>query len=241
VDRRLGLDLRQLEGDVLSAGPGLAAHYRLAYASRRFNSVEINASFYGLLTPDIYRKWYQETPRGFRSARSSGSSGRARPSTPSGWSASSDCFPRDTHAAARLARAHDRSLDGRTWTREDRPRRVLHVLEVRDRSYHVPELASLARRYGVALVVSDSGDGSRIEEVYSDFVYVRLHGRREPTPVATGGSRSIGGPTESGCGVPAGSRPMRTASARLMSHDVRAVTCTSTSTTINTLTRAVTR
>jgi uncharacterized protein YecE (DUF72 family) len=48
-----------------------------------------------------------------------------------------------------------------------------HALEARDESYRVPELAALARRYGVALVVSDSGDGPRIEEISSDFVYVR--------------------------------------------------------------------
>lgn len=40
----------------------------LAYASRQFNSIEINATFYGLLRPDTYRTWYAETPRGFRFA-----------------------------------------------------------------------------------------------------------------------------------------------------------------------------
>lgn len=37
----------------------------LEYASRQFNSIEINGSFYGLLKPETYRRWYEQTPRGF--------------------------------------------------------------------------------------------------------------------------------------------------------------------------------
>jgi uncharacterized protein YecE (DUF72 family) len=40
----------------------------LEYASRRFDSVEINGSFYSLLKPGTYRGWYEQTPRGFRFA-----------------------------------------------------------------------------------------------------------------------------------------------------------------------------
>jgi uncharacterized protein YecE (DUF72 family) len=37
----------------------------LEYASRKFNSIEINGSFYSLQRPSSYRKWYQETPDDF--------------------------------------------------------------------------------------------------------------------------------------------------------------------------------
>lgn len=37
----------------------------LEYASRQFNSIEINGSFYSLQTPQTYRRWYEETPEGF--------------------------------------------------------------------------------------------------------------------------------------------------------------------------------
>ncbi|PYN32934.1 MAG: hypothetical protein DME01_19980 [Candidatus Rokuibacteriota bacterium] len=36
---------------------GFPARRRLEYVSRRFNSVEIDASFYSLLTPETYRRW----------------------------------------------------------------------------------------------------------------------------------------------------------------------------------------
>jgi len=42
----------------------LPARRRLEYASRRFNSLEVNASFYGLLTPETYRRWrFAHAPR----------------------------------------------------------------------------------------------------------------------------------------------------------------------------------
>ncbi|MEX1829702.1 DUF72 domain-containing protein [Luteibacter sp. CQ10] len=37
----------------------------LKFASRRFRTIEINGSFYSLQSPDSYRQWYDDTPRGF--------------------------------------------------------------------------------------------------------------------------------------------------------------------------------
>lgn len=37
----------------------------LRYASRQFNTIEINGSFYALQSPASYRRWHAETPRGF--------------------------------------------------------------------------------------------------------------------------------------------------------------------------------
>jgi uncharacterized protein YecE (DUF72 family) len=43
----------------------LPKRQQLTYASRQFNSIEINASFYALQRPDTYHRWYEETPRDF--------------------------------------------------------------------------------------------------------------------------------------------------------------------------------
>jgi len=40
----------------------------LEFYAKRFNSVEINASFYRLPTPDMVRAWYRRTPSDFRFA-----------------------------------------------------------------------------------------------------------------------------------------------------------------------------
>src|SRR5688572_18095043 len=37
----------------------------LGYASRAFNSIEINGTFYSLQRPSSFQKWYEETPADF--------------------------------------------------------------------------------------------------------------------------------------------------------------------------------
>src|ERR1041385_1247567 len=44
---------------------GLAQRRELEYASRVFNSIEINGSFYSLQLPSSYKRWYAETPPDF--------------------------------------------------------------------------------------------------------------------------------------------------------------------------------
>lgn len=38
----------------------------LAYYSKHFNSIELNATFYGLFPPETFDKWYATTPQNFR-------------------------------------------------------------------------------------------------------------------------------------------------------------------------------
>ncbi|HWC73917.1 MAG TPA: DUF72 domain-containing protein [Gemmatimonadales bacterium] len=40
----------------------LAARHWLEYASRQFNSIELNGTFYSLKSPAVFRRWAQETP-----------------------------------------------------------------------------------------------------------------------------------------------------------------------------------
>lgn len=46
--------------------PGTLDKSQLAYTSRIFNSVEVNTSYYRFLTPEVYRRWYEETPANFK-------------------------------------------------------------------------------------------------------------------------------------------------------------------------------
>src|SRR5688572_28858475 len=47
---------------------GLAQRRELEYASRQFNSIEINGTFYSLQRPEYFRRWYEATPADFRFA-----------------------------------------------------------------------------------------------------------------------------------------------------------------------------
>ena len=44
---------------------GLPQKLELAYASRRFNAIEINGTFYSLQRPSTFETWYESTPPGF--------------------------------------------------------------------------------------------------------------------------------------------------------------------------------
>ena len=44
---------------------GLPQKHELAYASRRFNAIEVNGTFYSLQRPSSYQDWYKSTPPGF--------------------------------------------------------------------------------------------------------------------------------------------------------------------------------
>src|SRR6476469_4277720 len=43
----------------------LAQKRELEFASKQFNSIEINGSFYSLQRPSSYQTWYEQTPEGF--------------------------------------------------------------------------------------------------------------------------------------------------------------------------------
>ncbi|HEY0946303.1 MAG TPA: DUF72 domain-containing protein [Opitutaceae bacterium] len=88
-----------------------------------------------------------------------------------------DLLPRDTSAAAALARRHDERLRGRASTRTDRTRPLRHALEVRHPTFESAAFVQLLRHYKVALVVADTaGRWPLMEDVTADFIYVRLHG-----------------------------------------------------------------
>jgi len=48
--------------------PGLAHRNELAFASRQFNAIEVNGTFYRLQRPETFAEWYRATPDDFRFA-----------------------------------------------------------------------------------------------------------------------------------------------------------------------------
>jgi uncharacterized protein YecE (DUF72 family) len=89
-------------------------------------------------------------------------------------------LPRTTAAAAALATGHDARLDGRAYTVADGDRPLRHALEVRHPSFEVADFVHLLRAHDIGLVCADTaGRWPMLDDVTSDFVYVRLHGAEE--------------------------------------------------------------
>ena len=89
-------------------------------------------------------------------------------------------LPRDTDEASALARAHDHRLDGRALLKPRVAMQLRHAVEIRHESFADPGFITLLRRHRIALVVADTaGRWPLLEDLTSDFVYVRLHGDKE--------------------------------------------------------------
>jgi uncharacterized protein YecE (DUF72 family) len=89
-------------------------------------------------------------------------------------------LPRTTSQAAALAGGHDERLTDRSWTTADADRPVRHAVEVRHPSYQNAGFVELLREHDIALVIADTaGRWPFMEDVTSDFVYIRLHGDKE--------------------------------------------------------------
>lgn len=90
-----------------------------------------------------------------------------------------DMLPRDTEAAAALARHHDARLDGRDWLLTDARRRLRHAIEIRHDSFRDPRFIDLLRAHDIALVCADTVEWPLLMDITSDFIYCRLHGSEQ--------------------------------------------------------------
>jgi uncharacterized protein YecE (DUF72 family) len=89
-------------------------------------------------------------------------------------------LPRDTVSALALAKRHDAKVEGRVELTIDGKRPVRHACEIRHESFADPAFIAMLRKHRIALVVADTaGRWPLLEDLTSDFVYVRLHGDEE--------------------------------------------------------------
>jgi uncharacterized protein YecE (DUF72 family) len=88
-------------------------------------------------------------------------------------------LPRDTDAAAALAKGRSEWLAERAWAKTAQRRELRHAIEIRHQSFLDPAFVTLLRRHRVALVFADSVAWPYAEDVTADFVYLRLHGSEE--------------------------------------------------------------
>lgn len=164
---------------------GVPARAWLARVAEVFDAVEVNGSFYTQIAPATYRRWYEETPAGFRFAlkghrfvthykqlRDVGPSiARLREqSAPLADKLGAVLWQLPARQAADLQRLRDFLSQLGAWPGVD------HVLELRHRSWFTDEVAALLAAHRVTSCVSDAPTFPRWDAVTAPLVYVRLHG-----------------------------------------------------------------
>jgi uncharacterized protein YecE (DUF72 family) len=166
---------------------GLPHARELEYASRKLTSIEINGTFYRTQTPASFAKWRDATPDDFvfsvkahryttnqkvlaqagdsiQRFLGSGIAELGRKLGPILWQFSEykRFEPEDFEAFLGLLPKSVGALPLR------------HALDVRHKSFACAEFVALARRYGAAIVFSDTDDYPSFANVSGDFVYARL-------------------------------------------------------------------
>lgn len=84
-------------------------------------------------------------------------------------------LPTDTEAAVTVARRHDAHIKSPCLSVDQR-RPLRHAIEIRHVSFCQDAFVNMLRKYGAALVASDSPAWPYAEDITADFVYMRLHG-----------------------------------------------------------------
>jgi len=195
---------------------GLTQKNELKFASRAVNSIEINGSFYSLQSPDLYARWYADTPEHFMFSLkgprfithvkrlneieepvanffASGifqlkeKMGPILWQFPPSFKFDAEKFehflallPQDGKSAKACAKQSAERMHKPGYLDIPTKGRVRHAVEIRHESFRSPDFIALLRKYKVALVIADTaGKWPYLEDVTSDFVYMRLHGDKK--------------------------------------------------------------
>jgi uncharacterized protein YecE (DUF72 family) len=167
----------------------LPANRRLSFYCSRFDSVELNVTFYRLPREETFRRWFDETPDDFRFVLKG-----SRLITHLKKLAS--CEQPLAELAARSAELKHKLL-GFLWQlpvsfHDDGGRlrsflellgsvlpHVLHCFEFRHASWFAPEILDLLRRRSACLCVADSPSYPGEKVLTSRACYLRFHGGKQ--------------------------------------------------------------
>ena len=88
-------------------------------------------------------------------------------------------LPRTHEEASELGRRHESRMQGRTWLKVEKNRKLRYAIEIRNESFVSEEFVGLLRKHDIALVKADTVEWPLLMDVTAEFVYCRLHGSEE--------------------------------------------------------------
>ena len=168
----------------------------LEHASRQMNSIEVNGTYYGSQKPETFAKWHDETPDDFVfSLKAPRFSTNRRVLAEAGenierFFASGLLELKDKLGPINWQFMPTKVFDPTDFTaflkllpKSVEGRAMRHVVEVRHSSFHTSEFITLAREYGVAIVMAGDAKYPQIADVTAPFVYIRIMGTTENEPL----------------------------------------------------------
>jgi uncharacterized protein YecE (DUF72 family) len=175
----------------------LPAKRELEHASRRLTAIEINGTFYRSQGPKSFAKWRDETPEDFvftvkghravvNAKKLAEAGGAVEWFFKSGVTELKEKLGPLLWQLAPFKKFDAADIDGflALLPKEVGGLPLRHALEVRSKSFLVPEFAELAAKHGVAIVFADSDTHPAIADVTADFAYLRL--QKAAADIATG-------------------------------------------------------
>jgi uncharacterized protein YecE (DUF72 family) len=166
---------------------GLPHARELEHASRQVTAIEINGTFYRTQKPESFAKWREQTPDDFVFSVKAPRYATIRKVLAEAGE-SIDRFVESglaelgpklgpllwQFAPTKRFDAADLEAFLKLLPKEIGGRPARHVLEPRHESFKTGEFIALARRYGTAIVFTDSEEYPSFGDVTADFVYARL-------------------------------------------------------------------
>jgi uncharacterized protein YecE (DUF72 family) len=164
----------------------------LSYYAKRFNSVEIDSTFYGIPRKSTVQNWYDKTPDIFTFALKTPqiiTHEKRLNNCENEW----DQFVQTTqllrHKLGPVVLQFDYKFQFtkhfsllNEFFKNNIYKSLKLCVEIRNKDWHNSDFYDLLRKYNVALVLNDLYYMPRIVELTTGFVYIRLLGNRKQIP-----------------------------------------------------------
>jgi uncharacterized protein YecE (DUF72 family) len=168
---------------------GLPQKRELEYASTHLTAIEVNGTYYGSQKPESFRKWHDETPKGFVfTVKGPRFATNRRVLAEAGGSIERFFESGVTELKEKLGAVNWQFMATKKFDAADfeaflklLPKKVdglaiRHAVEVRHDSFKDKAFVELCRKHGVAIVFGADSEFPLIADVTADFIYARLMG-----------------------------------------------------------------